>query len=98
MKKEKLKHKNKYLPDIEAVLDLHEFTREEASVAVEDFLKNAEEKKYRRIRIITGKGLHSANGRGIMKEYVKNILERSGLKYSEAKISEGGSGAFEVEL
>lgn len=98
MKKQKAKHKNKYLSEVQAVLDLHEFTREEAALAVKDFLKNAREKKYKRIRIITGKGLHSEGGRGILKEYVKNIIECAGLKYSEAKISEGGSGAIEAEF
>ncbi len=98
MKKQKSKHKNKYLPAVEAEIDLHEFTREEAALAVEDFLKKAKEKKYKRIRIITGKGLHSESGRGILREYVKKILEHNSLKYSEAKIFEGGSGAIEVEV
>ncbi len=98
MKKQKPKHKNKYLSPVEAVLDLHEMTREEAGLAVEDFLENAQEKKYKKIRIITGKGLHSASGRGILADYVKNILRNANLKYSEAKISEGGSGAIEVEF
>lgn len=98
MKKEKFKHKNKYLTAVEAVLDLHEFTREQAASAVDNFLKDAKEKKYKRVRIITGKGLHSTDGRGVLREYIKSFLERADLKYSEAKISEGGSGAIDVEI
>ncbi len=98
MKKQKPKHKNKYLSPAQDTLDLHEFTREEAALKVENFLKNAKEKKYGRIRIITGKGLHSAGGRGILKEYIENILEHNGLKYSDAKIADGGSGAIEAEI
>ncbi len=98
MKKEKFRHKNKYLPEVQAVLDLHEFTKEEAAFATENFLKNAKEKKYKRIRIITGKGLHSKGGKGILKEFIKKILEDAGLKYFDAKMYEGGSGAIEAEV
>lgn len=98
MKKSKSKHINKYLLSVEATLDLHESNREEAALAVGVFLQQAREKKYKKVRIITGKGLHSTNGRGILKDYVKNILERDGLKYSEAKIFEGGSGTIEVNI
>lgn len=98
MEKQRSKHMNKYLPILKDVLDLHEFSRENAAVAVENFLKNAKEKKYERIRIITGKGLHSKGGKGILKEYIKKILANNGLKYSDAKLFEGGSGAIDVEI
>lgn len=98
MKKQKTKHKNKYLSPTQDILDLHEFTREEAALKVENFLKNAKDKKYRKVRIITGKGIHSASGRGILKGFVENIVENAGLKYSDAKINEGGSGAIDVEI
>lgn len=94
----KQKHYNKYLQTIQADIDLHEHTRQEAVVALREFLEEAREKNYKKIRIITGKGLHSAEGKGVLKGYVEKILESEGLKYSDAKLYEGGSGAIDVDL
>lgn len=96
-KSKKIRH-NKYLQVTRSEIDLHDLTREEARDSLENFLKNARDKKYERIRIITGKGLHSENGRSVLKEYVKNILEKKGLEYSDSKIYEGGGGAIDVRL
>ncbi|MDP3057531.1 MAG: Smr/MutS family protein [bacterium] len=93
-----MKHQNKYLEKIQAEIDLHGFTKNEANIALGNFLKDAENKKYKKVRIITGKGLHSESGRGVLSEYIKKALESKGLKYSNAKISEGGDGAIDVEL
>ena len=93
-----LKHKNKYLEIPSAQIDLHGLTKEEARIALGDFLTEAERRKYKKIRIITGKGLHSASGRGILNEYIKKILDDKGLKYRDAKINEGGEGAVDVEI
>lgn len=93
-----MKHHNKYLQPVEAEIDLHQLTREETKSALVDFLEEAKEKKYRRVRIITGKGLHSVDGKGVLKEYVASILEREGLKYRDAKLYEGGEGAIEAEM
>lgn len=98
MKKEKFRHKNKYLFPVQDTLDLHEFTREQAVIKVKDFLKNAKDNNYKKVRIITGKGLHSASGKGILKRFVENIIENASLKYSEAKINEGGGGAIDIEF
>lgn len=91
-------HKNKYLEIPSAQIDLHGLTKEEASIALGDFLSDAESKKYKKGRIVTGKGLHSASGQGVLNEYIKKALFEKGLKFSDAKINEGGSGAIDVEL
>ncbi len=93
-----MKHRNKYLTTPQAEIDLHELTKEEAKEALGGFLAEARVKKYKKIRIITGKGLHSESGRGILNEYIKKALDKKGLKYSDAKIYEGGSGAIDVCL
>jgi len=89
--------KNKYLQIIQAEIDLHGLTRMEVKVEVEKFLKEAEEKNYNKVRIITGKGLHSENA-GVLKQSVQEILNRKGYQSQNAKINEGGSGALDVLL
>jgi DNA-nicking Smr family endonuclease len=96
-KNKKIRH-NKYLQAAQAEIDLHGLTRAEAQEAFGCFLENARNKKYGRIRIITGKGLHSENGQSVLNGCVKNILEKEGLKYSDAKLYDGGSGAIDVQL
>lgn len=89
---------NKYLQTVQMELDLHGFTKEEAREEVLDFLSEVNLKGYNKIRIITGKGLHSEGNRGVLKEYVQSMLDEKGLKYTDAKINEGGSGAINIEL
>lgn len=92
------KRHNKYQLIAQAEIDLHGLTKAEAGDSLEKFLENARGKKLERIRIITGKGLHSENGRSVLSGFVKNILEKEDLKYSDAKLYDGGSGAIEVLL
>ncbi|MCK5490469.1 MAG: Smr/MutS family protein [Candidatus Pacebacteria bacterium] len=96
--KNKKKKYNKYLQDIQLELDLHGLTREEARSEVLDFLNEAKRSGNSKVRIITGKGLHSENSRGVLKEHIESILEGEGLEFCDAKISEGGSGALNVTI
>lgn len=89
---------NRYHQPVEAETDLHQMTKDEARKEVLDFLEEAESFGYKKIRIITGKGMHSKNGVGILNDYVKEILDGKGLKYSAAKYDEGGEGAIDVFL
>lgn len=89
---------NKYYQKPEAELDLHAMTKDEAYGEVCDFLKEAENFGYKKVRIITGKGLHSENGTGVLNAYVKNILDEGGYRYANAKYNEGGLGALDVML
>lgn len=96
-KNKKVRH-NKYQQVAREEIDLHGLTRAEARDSLLKFLEYAKEKKYDRVRVITGKGLHSENGQSVLNGCVKNILEREGLKYSDAKLYDGGSGAIDVLL
>ncbi len=89
---------NKYLQTVQMELDLHGLTKEESREEVLDLLNEANLKEYDKIRIITGKGLHSKHNKGVLKEYVQSILDEKGLEYCDAKINEGGVGAINVEL
>lgn len=91
-------HKNKYLQPIDDQLDLHGLTKTEARQEVIVFIEKSKINKYDRIRIITGKGLHSENNRSILNSYIKNILDEYNLKYSDAKLYDGGCGAIDIKL
>ena len=91
--------KNKYAANlkIEDVLDLHGLTDYEAEFAVLDFLKNSRDSGFRVVKIITGKGLHSAH-EPVMKKITREILREQNLVYTTAKIQDGGTGAFVIRL
>ena len=86
MKNKKIKQ-NKYPQAIQDELDLHELTKEEAKEEVLDFLSEARSRGYYRIRIITGKGIHSENNQDVLNKYVRSILAKESLEYCEAKDS-----------
>ncbi len=91
-----MKRRNKYLQIPRAEIDLHGLTKEEAKEALENFLIESKSKKYKKVRVIIGKGLHLESGRGVLNEYMRKVLNKEDLKYSDAKIFEGGSGAINV--
>ena len=96
--KNKKKKYNKYLQDVQLELDLHGFTKQEARSEVLNFLNEAKSSGNSKVRIITGKGLHSEYNRGVLKECVESILEEEYFEYCDAKINEGGSGALDVKI
>ena len=94
------------------LLDLHGKGLDEANRIIKNFIKQSYQDKIRKLRIITGKGLHSNNEKdpyvsknlGILKysipEFLKNNPElmKIILKIKEADIKDGGSGAFYIFL
>ena len=93
-------------------LDLHGFTLEEANKKVESFLIDCFDQKVSKVKIVTGKGLHSQNDKdpyiskkfGILKnsvpEFIKNnpSLRKIIKSITDAEIVDGGSGALYVFL
>ena len=98
MKKIKKQSINKYLEPIDVEIDLHGFTKTEAIQELMVFLKDCASCEYERVRIITGKGLHSKNGEGVLKNCVEDFLNENNYRFSNAKINEGGDGAIIVYL
>ena len=96
-KAKNVKH-NKYAQAIEDELDLHGCTQAETKDLVNQFLDNARVNEFINIRIITGKGSHSTNGQGVLKELVESILHKQNLNFKDAKINEGGSGAINIKI
>ena len=93
-------------------IDLHGYTLDEANKTVEDFINKAFSENINKLIIITGKGLHSENEKdpyvskdlGILKYSVPEfILNNESLmsminEITDAKIEDGGAGAFYIYL
>ena len=92
--------------------DLHGYSLDEANNKIEDLIKDTYKNGISKLIIITGKGLHSQNENnpyvskdlGILKysvpEYINSNKELMSLiiEIKEAKIEDGGNGAFYVYL
>ncbi len=82
------------------VLDLHNFVLEEALLRVKTFLDDAQAKGYRKVLVITGKGIHSQGGEAVLRPAIKAVIANHPAvrEYFVPKATEGGSGAFAVIL
>ena len=93
-------------------IDLHGYTIEEANKAIEQFIQKCFEKDVTKIIVITGKGLRSKNVENpylskdlsILKYSVPEFIEKNKsltqfiIETTDAKIEDGGSGAFYIYL
>ena len=93
-------------------IDLHGYTLEEANKTVEKFIHKSFNEKINKLIVVTGKGLHSQNKNdpyvskdlSILKYSVPEfIINNKNLmkiinEIKEAKIEDGGSGAFYILL
>ena len=80
--------------------DLHGMTGDEAVASVGRFIQNSRHRGHRCVCIIHGRGLHSKGNQPILKTRVRECLRshRSVLAYTDAPVSDGGSGAVYVLL
>ena len=79
-------------------LDLHEMLLDDAVAATRSFLDSSFSRGLKKVRIITGKGIHSKGGEAVLRPAVINVC-RSHPKVREVtvpKAAEGGSGALTV--
>lgn len=85
---------------IDDELDLHGMPADEAGGAVRAFLRESLLEGCRKVLIIHGKGLHSEDGKAVLKETVRQILQkdRHVAAWGEAGRKEGGRGASWVWL
>ena len=93
-------------------IDLHGYTIEEANKAVEQFIQKCFYEDVTKIIVITGKGLRSKNienpylskDLSILKYSVPEFIEKNRsltqfiIETTDAKIEDGGSGAFYIYL
>ena len=93
-------------------IDLHGYTIEEANKAIEQFIQKSFNENVTKIIVITGKGLRSKNienpylskDLSILKYSVPEFIENNRdlmrliIETTDAKIEDGGSGAFYIYL
>ena len=106
-----LKNKNNTPLKVKSI-DLHGYTLEQANIAIEDFIIKSYEEKINKLIIVTGKGIHSQNEQdpyvskdlSILKysvpEFISNNKNLINIinEIQDAKIEDGGSGAFYIFL
>ena len=93
-------------------IDLHGFTLDNANKTIENFINKAFSENINKLIIVTGKGLHSENEKdpyvsrdlGILKysvpEFITNNASLMNMinEITDAKIEDGGAGAFYIFL
>ena len=93
-------------------IDLHGYTLDEANKTIEDFINKAFSENINKLIIVTGKGLHSQNEKdpyvskdlGILKYSVPEFINNNASlmkminEITDAKIEDGGGGAFYIFL
>jgi len=108
-KNHKLKKKKQYKTKS---IDLHGYSLEEANEIIQDFIHKSYEENINKLIVVTGKGLHSNNEKdpyvskdlSILKysvpEFIENNIElkKKILEITDAKIEDGGDGAFYIHL
>jgi DNA-nicking Smr family endonuclease len=85
---------------VQAQLDLHGLRRDEARMALQDFLRDADKRGLRCVRIIHGKGLGSVGREPVLKGFVRTWLvqKENVLAFCQARPHDGGDGAMLVLL
>ena len=103
---------NKDITKITKIIDLHGYSLDEANKTINEFINKSFEENVTKIIVITGKGLHSENEKNpyvsknlsILKYSVPEYIETNQslmskiINISDAKIEDGGSGAFYIHL
>ena len=98
-------------PQIKSI-DLHGYSIEDANKVMEEFIISSYEQGVNKLKIVTGKGLHSLNEENpyvskdlsILKYSVPDFITKNEKlinlinDMSDAKIEDGGSGAFYIYL
>tara|TARA_Y200000002_G_scaffold374915_1_gene376373 strand:- start:1247 stop:1675 length:429 start_codon:yes stop_codon:yes gene_type:complete len=93
-------------------IDLHGYSLEQANKTIEDFIYASYKEKINKLIVVTGKGLHSQNEKDPYVSKELSILKYSVPEFitqnknlmkiineiTEAKIQDGGSGAFYIYL
>lgn len=85
---------------IQAQLDLHGFTRDEARLELAAFLNDSNQRGFRCVCVIHGKGLSSKHGGPVLKRRIGSWLSQREdvLAFCQARPEDGGSGAVLVLL
>ena len=105
----KLKKKKQYKT---RSIDLHGYSLEEANETIQDFIHRSYDEGINKLIVVTGKGIHSQNEKdpyvskdlSILKYSVPEFISKNKnlmkiiYEIRDAKIEDGGSGAFYIFL
>jgi DNA-nicking Smr family endonuclease len=88
---------------IQAYIDLHGFSREEARAAVEEFIVRMSKERSCCVKIVHGRGINSPTDKAVLKESLQRWLvtrrmSHHVLAYASAPYTDGGVGAIYVLL
>ena len=80
--------------EITDIFDLHTIPPQQVKAVVEEYLREAQQKGFRVVRIIHGKGI------GVQKEIVRQVLARTDfvVDWTDAPPDAGGLGATIVRM
>ena len=106
-----IKFKEKISPKIKSI-DLHGYTLEKANKLIEDFIIKSYQDNINKLIVVTGKGIHSQNEKdpyvskdlSILKYSVPEFISKNKnlmkiiYDIRDAKIEDGGTGAFYIFL
>ena len=98
--------------DLTRSIDLHGYTLEEANKTIEKFINKCFSEQVNKIIVVTGKGIHSNNEKNpyvskdlsILKYSVPEFINNNASlmkminEITDAKIEDGGAGAFYIFL
>lgn len=82
-------------------LDLHCVKLEDALIQTDQFLEYSFRNRFEKVRIITGKGLHSNNGKSVLRDPIIDRVRCNSYVRSvdtSPKAEDGGSGALIVYM
>ena len=103
---------DKKIPLKTRLIDLHGYTLEEANKFTENFIIKSYQENINKLIIVTGKGIHSQNEKNpyvskdlsILKYSVPEFISKNKnltniiIEITDAKIEDGGEGAFYIFL
>ena len=76
------------------VVDLHNYTFQEAKSKLQEVIKNHPKKKGINLHIITGKGINSGKKGPVIKKFTYQYLNDNFIQWKFAKPKKGGHGAI----
>jgi DNA-nicking Smr family endonuclease len=92
--------KGKIMPD--QSIDLHGMQRSEVAAKLKSFIVNSRFYQHKVLLVITGKGLHSENGKAVLRDEVERFLKHEGrsfvIEWGRAPKNYGGEGALVLFL
>lgn len=98
MKRLSVQKIKQYLERPDGELDLHGLRQDEAMAELADFLHKAERLGWERVKIITGRGLNSPDGRGVLRDRAEAFLRSHNYRFQAAKLADGGAGCLMVDI